>query len=107
MMLQQIRLTFTSDRALLNLGSPLSLLLGPGLYVLCRRGKKSRCHLILDFIFAAAILVIFSAMILSIGQAPPSLSELVGWLMFLAPAAVEAMGLLFAERVFRAIRWGG
>jgi hypothetical protein len=82
-------------------------MLGPGLYVLCRRGKKSRRHLILDLVFAGAILVIFSAMILSIGQAPPSLSELFGWLMFLAPAAIEAVGLLFAERLFRAIRWGG
>lgn len=102
--LEQLRSAFTADRSLLHYGSPLGLLLGPGLYVLCRPGKKSRRRFTLDVIVAAALLIVFSAMILSIGQAVPSSSEVLEWLVFLTASVAEAVLLLFTERMLRNAR---
>ncbi len=106
MILFQIQLAFTADHALLYFGSPLGLLLGPALYVLCRRGKKSKHRLILDVVVAAAVLLLLSAMILSIGQGIPSFFEVLTWLVLLSPAVLEAVGLIVLEWLIRKGRSG-
>ncbi|HEV2642827.1 MAG TPA: hypothetical protein VGT98_08980, partial [Candidatus Elarobacter sp.] len=53
---------------------------------------------------AAALLIVFSAMILSIGQAVPSSSEVLEWLVFLTASVAEAVLLLFTERMLRNAR---
>ena len=106
MILYQMQLAFTADHALLYFGSPLGLLLGPALYVLCRRGKKSKHRLILDVVAAAAVLLLLSAMILSIGQGIPSVSEVFDWLILLSPAVLEAVGLIVVEGLLRKARLG-
>jgi hypothetical protein len=99
--LWSLRTLFTSNHDMLYVGSPISLLLGPAWFVLFRRTGKSRPRFLLDVGLAAVLLLLYVASFLSIGNYAPTRTEILELLVFVAPAAAEALGLIFAEKLLR------
>lgn len=97
-----IQAAFTADRFQMFYGSPLSLLLGPALFVLIRWNGKSKFRITADIIVAALLVVAFIIPFLTIGGGVPSLSEDLETLLFAAVVpATEAVALIAVEKALR------
>lgn len=84
-----------------KLGSSLSMLFGPFLYVLLRRDRKSLLRYYLDVAFSVAMFLVVCFAIASIGQRIPSLVEVLELWGLLSVGVAEAAVLILLERVIR------
>lgn len=105
--LWQVWMRSGADHFALRIGSPLSLLLGPAIYVLYRKGAKSSRRTALDRVVLVVMMSGYLAFGLAAGPGTPALSDILTFLyMFLLPAVAEALALALCELLWTKITRG-